>query len=118
MIFQDLIDLWNDKERFGNLENPTHTAKNKNRVCGDKVGFDLKITDVIDDCAYNGAGCVLCIGTAAYLATACIGKPVADALNLTMELSDHEVSAGRQKCVDLAVDTFRQAINEKANDTN
>lgn len=113
MTFEDLIDLWTAEKSLqkGRLEKPTHTASNKNRQCGDKVLFDLIVDDtgVVTHCKYDGAGCVLCIGSAVYLAKEAMNKSIESCLELDVP-ADFEISPGRKGCVALSVNTFRQAL--------
>lgn len=117
LAFADLIDLWTAEKTYqkGRLENPTHTASNKNRTCGDKVTFDFIVDPEIGHvthCKYDGAGCVICMATAIYLAKEALRKTVTECLLLEPPL-DFEISPGRKGCIALSIDTFRQALKHE-----
>ena len=111
MDWDDFLDLWRSAKREGRLESPTNTSFGDKSPCGDRIGFDFIVEGgTIRDGSYHGVCCILCKGTAATLTDQAIGKTVEEAVGLEFK-PDFEITTARHHCVNLAVNTFREAFD-------
>lgn len=107
---ENLVDLWQANQFRGTLDESTRSASGENRNCGDRVLYVLSIhSNRFVDGRYDGAGCVLCLGTAAALIEYSIGKDLSELLDLQIKV-EPRVAMNRLKCIALAVDTFKKAL--------
>ena len=80
-LYQDIIlDHGRHPRNFRKIENPTHTARGYNPLCGDRVAVYLSLDgDVIKDAAFEGRGCAISTAAASLMTEVLKGKTVADA---------------------------------------
>ncbi|MCP5158304.1 MAG: SUF system NifU family Fe-S cluster assembly protein [Gammaproteobacteria bacterium] len=134
-LYQEVILDHNKRPRnFRIIPQPTHQANGLNPLCGDRISVYLDIEDgVIQDIAFQGAGCAISSASASLMTEALKGKPVADVDYLfeafhgvvTTErecpngLGKLSVLAGvrdypsRVKCATLAWHAVRAALEER-----
>ena len=131
---QVIIDHYRNPRHRGALPSPTASHEGFNPLCGDEVTVDLLVNGgVIQDVAFNGAGCSISQSSASLMTEAVIGKPVQEAESLIREftammtgsdeidleaLGDLEALMGvrkfpvRVKCATLAWHTLHEALQE------
>ncbi|MGH8382537.1 Fe-S cluster assembly sulfur transfer protein SufU [Pseudomonas sp.] len=134
-LYQDvIIDHGKRPRNFRPLEGATHTAEGFNPLCGDQLRVYIQLADgVIEDIAFQGAGCAISQASASLMTMAVKGKRQEEALALfdrvhalliegpdaqaaLAELGKLAVLAGvwkfpvRVKCATLAWHTLRSAL--------
>jgi nitrogen fixation NifU-like protein len=56
-----ILEIASNTENKKLLSNPTHSSKNKNRICGDEMEINLVVKNgTIEDVAYLCKSCVYC----------------------------------------------------------
>jgi nitrogen fixation NifU-like protein len=80
-LYQEVIlDHGKRPRNFRAVEGADRTAEGYNPLCGDKVTVYAKVAgDVIEDLAFQGAGCAISTASASMMTTALKGKSVAEA---------------------------------------
>ncbi len=65
---------------FGTLENPTHSIQADNPLCGDSYRVFLRVNQdgMIEDAAFEGAGCAISKASASMMTDAIIGRSITD----------------------------------------
>jgi nitrogen fixation NifU-like protein len=83
-LYQEIIlDHGRHPRNFRKIENPTHTARGYNPLCGDRVSVYLTLDrDVISDAAFEGRGCAISTAAASLMTEVLRGKTVAEAREL------------------------------------
>ncbi|HEV7515709.1 MAG TPA: SUF system NifU family Fe-S cluster assembly protein [Thermoanaerobaculia bacterium] len=134
-LYQEVILDHNRQPRnFGPLPAADHTAEGSNPLCGDRVKVFLKMQgDVLEEIAFEGAGCAISTASASLMTEALAGKTAAEARALFAQF--HEMlTAGdpgdpetlgklavfsgvrefpmRVKCATLAWHTLKAALDE------
>ena len=117
-IYQEhVLDHYEDPFHRGELPTATHAHEDKNPLCGDVVRVELQIDDQgnVQECFFNGAGCVISQASASMLMEAIHGKPVAEIQSLAAEdmlkLFGPRLTPNRQKCCLLGWRVLQQAIH-------
>lgn len=94
---------------FGRLTAPTHQAQGRNPQCGDDLRVELSVADgLVQDIAFSGQGCAICIASASMMTEAVIGREVDAAKALQRRFRDvitgnaEPAAAGLGKLVCLA----------------
>lgn len=79
---QVLLDHNKNPRNFGVMEDPTHTAKGSNPLCGDKLELYLKVSDdgIIEELRFDGSGCAISKSSASIMTTLLKGKTVEEAM--------------------------------------
>jgi len=115
---QIILDHYQHPRHFGELAEATVTRQHHNPSCGDKIVVQLRIKDgIIEDASFTGQGCALSIAGTSLLLDNLIGKNVSTIDTFTKQnmydLLGIEVSAAREKCALLALQTLQDKnINE------
>ncbi|MBV8119485.1 MAG: SUF system NifU family Fe-S cluster assembly protein [Alphaproteobacteria bacterium] len=83
-LYQEIIlDHGRHPRNFRKIENPTHTARGHNPLCGDRVTVYLTLDgDVISDAAFEGRGCAISTAAASLMTEVLKGKTVAEGREL------------------------------------
>lgn len=104
------VGLW--EEEFGRCV----VAEGSNPLCGDEVRICVACDGwgVVRAAAWTGYACSLCTMTCDYLIEKCIGEPISafqslDAPSVCAAAGIREVSRSRKGCVQLPIDTCRDA---------
>lgn len=62
---------------FGTLAAPTNEARGRNPQCGDDVQVQLRLDHGrIDDIAFHGQGCAICMASASMMTEAVLGRDI------------------------------------------
>lgn len=137
-LYQEVILDHNRQPRnFRKLEDATRTAEGFNPLCGDQLTVYVKLADgLIEDIAFQGAGCAISQASASLMTTALKGKKQEEARMLfervhamltealgdkvgLEELGKLAVLSGvwefpaRVKCASLAWHTLKSALEAK-----
>jgi len=83
-LYQEvIIDHSKQPRNFRKLEGATRTAEGFNPLCGDQLTLYVKLADgVIEDIAFQGAGCAISKASASLMTAALKGKKPEEALAL------------------------------------
>lgn len=137
-LYQELVlDHSRQPRNFRRLEGATRTAEGFNPLCGDQPTLYVKLADgLIEDIAFQGAGCAISKASASLMTTALKGKKQEEARTLfervhlmltegpggkvkPEELGKLAVLSGvwefpaRVKCATLAWHTLKSALEAK-----
>jgi nitrogen fixation NifU-like protein len=112
-----ILEHYRQPHHQGHLPAPTVSVEVDNPLCGDRLAIDLALQDgVITDVAFTGRGCAISQASASILSDELVGKPVADAAELTwhdmMDLLGVEVGPARLKCALLELRGLKMALTE------
>jgi nitrogen fixation NifU-like protein len=112
-----ILEHYRQPRHKGHLAEPTVSVEVDNPLCGDRLAIDLALQDgVITDVAFTGRGCAISQASASILSDELVGKPVAEAAELTwhdmMDLLGVEVGPARLKCALLALRGLKMALTE------
>lgn len=115
---EHILELYRNPENKHELENPTHTCREHNPLCGDDITLYLKIKDdIVVDASYTGVGCAITTASASLLTDSIKGKPVADVKKLgakdIIELLGIEIGPVRIKCATIPLLATHNALEEK-----
>ena len=80
-LYQDIIlDHGRHPRNFRAIEQPTHTAKGHNPLCGDRVTVYLQMAgDHIEDVSFEGRGCAISTASSSLMTEVLKGKTLAEA---------------------------------------
>ena len=83
-LYQELIiDHGKRPRNFRKIDDPTHCQTGHNPLCGDRLDLFIQCQhDVLDDVAFQGEGCAICMASASLMSQALKGQSKAHALNL------------------------------------
>lgn len=88
-LYQQVILEHYKKPRHRGTTNPVHrTQRGHNPSCGDTIELSLQLNetgDRIEDVKFEGEGCAIAMASADLMASACIGKPVDEALEMVQK---------------------------------
>lgn len=78
-LYQDLVlEHKRAPRHFGALASPTHEARGRNPQCGDDVRVQLRIAGGrVEDVAFQGQGCAICIASTSMMTEAVLQQDVA-----------------------------------------
>lgn len=115
---EEIIDLYKRPHNFGNLKNPTHSAKELNPLCGDEITINLKIeSNKITDVKFTGNGCAISIASTSILTDKIKNMPLQKVKALKpedlLEMLKIEISPARLKCALLCFKTLKIAIQNE-----
>lgn len=140
-LFQDIIlEHYKRPRNKGSLEDATVDVHMNNPTCGDDVHLYLKIEDgVVEDVAFEGAGCSISQSSTSMMTQILKGQPVEEGLRVgalfkammhgdedaarDRDLRDARALQGvsrfptRVKCALLGWDAFEQAAGEEPEDS-
>ena len=79
----EILKIASNTENYKVLKNHTHSAKNKNPICGDEMQISLIIKDnQIGDFGYQCKTCIFCQASVSLLSRKVIKMPLDDVLDL------------------------------------
>ena len=89
-LYQEVIlDHGKNPRNFGPLPDANREAHGHNPLCGDKIALRLIMKDgVVDDVAFEGAGCAISMASASLMTLALRGKTEAEARAMFEEFHD------------------------------
>jgi nitrogen fixation NifU-like protein len=74
-----ILEIASHTENKKALNNPTHSSKNRNRICGDEMEISLIIKkNIIEDMAYQCKSCVYCQASVSLLSRTIKHKDVSE----------------------------------------
>ena len=113
MYKEEIMELYSEKPNFGNLENKTHSAKNHNPACDDKIEVQLIIENgKIKDAKFSGKTCFISTVSSSVLMEKIKGLTLEKAKQLSKKDIDKflgiKVIPTRIKCELLALEALRK----------
>ena len=121
-IYQEhILDHYEDPFHRGEVAGATHAHVEKNPLCGDVVKIALKLREgCVDDCGFEGDGCVISQAAASMLLEELNGKSLEEVKEFTaekmLELYGARLTPNRQKCCLLAWRAIQQAVHSPVSD--
>lgn len=127
-LYRELIlDYWRNPRYAGKLEQPTHTATLENLLCGDVVGWTVRVAEaprsskaqklkslIIEQARFEADGCALSVAGAAVVAEAIQGKPLKEVRSINNEWVKQQLKINpgpsRQRCVTLGLEALHAAF--------
>ncbi len=112
---ENIIDHYKHPHNKHKIENPTHTKKGINPLCGDHVVIYLQVAnEKIVNVSFEGDGCAISQASVSLLTDAIKGKQIIDIQKMTeidvYNLLGIPISHTRRKCAMLSLNTLQQAI--------
>lgn len=90
------MDHGRKPRNFGALEDANREGHGHNPLCGDKLVVRAKVKDgIVEDLAFDGAGCAISMASASLMTEALKGKPEAEARALFERF--HEMVTGDEE---------------------
>jgi nitrogen fixation NifU-like protein len=116
---ENILDHAQHPRNQGRLEQPSVSHEEHNPLCGDKVRFDLLVTDgTIADVRFSGRGCAISQAAASMLTEQIHGASLGNALAISnddvLELLAIPIGYARRKCALLGITSLRNALSEYA----
>jgi nitrogen fixation NifU-like protein len=111
---QVILDHYKRPRNFGELEPHDAEAFEKNPLCGDELGVQIRVKDgTIDALRFHGHGCAISQAAASIASEELVGMPLQEAAALPadwmIDLLGIDVSATRRKCALLGLKVVRSA---------
>lgn len=123
-LYQEhILDHYEDPFHQGDLGDATHAHEEKNPLCGDVIRIELKLDagGKVEDCCFNGEGCVISQASASMLLEELHGKTVDEVQQFTAEdmlkLYGPRLTPNRQKCCLLSWKVIQQAVHSPVNES-
>ena len=117
-IYQEhILDHYEDPFHRGDAAGATHAHEDKNPLCGDVVRITLKLDGdgKVEDCGFEGDGCVISQASASMLLEELHGKTIEEVGQFTAEdmlkLYGPRLTPNRQKCCLLSWRVIQQAVH-------
>ncbi len=115
MYAEELIYNYEHQKNKGKIDNPSGKIHEENVSCGDDITVYLRIEDgKVMDVKYEGAGCVISMGTASILTDFLKGKTVQEIESFGREellgLINIDPGPVRMHCATLALRAIRRAV--------
>lgn len=113
---ENILDHYKRPRNTGTLENPTHSHKEHNPLCGDVVQIDLHVNgeNIIDEVAFKGRGCAISQASASMLTEMIAGKSLDEAKNIGKEeilaTLGIDISPARLKCALLSLKALKAGV--------
>ncbi|MBI4015020.1 MAG: SUF system NifU family Fe-S cluster assembly protein [Candidatus Aenigmarchaeota archaeon] len=117
MYQENILDHYRNPRNFGALDAPDAAATDVNTLCGDKLGFHIRIADkTIADIKFMGQGCAISQASASMLTELALGKTIEEAAKLEKDevfaMLGIPLSASRVKCALLSLKVLKVALYE------
>ena len=117
-LYQEhILDHYEDPFHRGSLPTATHAHEENNPLCGDVVRVELRLDEngTIEDCYFNGQGCVISQASASMLLEAMQGKKLDEVKRFSAEdmlkLYGARLTPNRQKCCLLSWKVLQSAVH-------
>lgn len=109
---KELINHYNNPNRFGKMDSPDLTGEAINSLCGDELKVYIKNGDgVINDISFEGSGCAICIGVMSMIIDTLIGKKLADVIKIddsfALNIIGMKEDSPRKRCATLSIEAIR-----------
>lgn len=115
---EELLDLAQNPQNYGELTDADITHTETNASCGDYATVMIKISDdkkILEKVSWTGSGCIMSRAALSVLAPAIEGKEINEVQRLSQDdvlnlLGLPTISPGRRKCIMLGLSAVQQAI--------
>jgi nitrogen fixation NifU-like protein len=110
-----ILDLYRNPLNKGVLDTPTHKLHGHNANCGDDIWIYIIFENgIIQDIAFDGVGCALCIAGASVTTEKLKGLTLRELQQISIEQLYEwlglEIETTRVKCVSLALRTAQEVL--------
>jgi len=120
-MYQELLlDHYRNPRNRGALKSPDFSSGMANPSCGDAISMQgIMKGDQLEQCFFEGKGCVISQATASMLTEQAIGKPVADIMAMNAHsmqtMIGMQLGPTRLKCALLPLEALKKGIQELQN---
>lgn len=120
-MYQELLlDHYRNPRNRGALKSPDFSSGMANPSCGDAISMQGIIKgDYLEQCFFEGKGCVISQATASMLTEQAIGKPIADIMAMNAHsmqtMIGMQLGPTRLKCALLPLEALKKGIQELQN---
>lgn len=110
-----LVDHFRHPRNRGSMVNPTVTEEGVNRLCGDRVRVELRLTGtVVTEAKFSANACALCVAAASVLTELATGAPLDEVDTLTVEdllrTLGADVPEARRNCIRLPLTVMHAGV--------
>ena len=110
-----LVDHFRHPRNRGPMVNPTVTEEGVNRLCGDRVRVELRLTGtVVTEAKFSANACALCVAAASVLTELATGAPLDEVDTLTVEdllrTLGADVPEARRNCIRLPLTVMHAGV--------
>ena len=115
MYREQIIELYKNPLNYGKLENPTHSQKEYNPLCGDEIEISIIYeNNKIKDIKFTGEGCAISMASASLITEEIKGMNFNKINSLgskeIINLLKIPISPTRIKCALLPLEAIKKAI--------
>jgi nitrogen fixation NifU-like protein len=112
---EQILEHAKNPSNFGELSEFSVTGKGSNALCGDDLSVQIRLSgENIEQIAFQGHGCALCIASASMLSEEITGMNRVDVMALDTaymkQLVGIPLSPNRLKCALLSLETVHNAL--------
>lgn len=113
---ENILDHFRHPRFKGELEQPSHTHRENNPVCGDEIQIDIQVNqnNIVEKAVFSGHGCAISQASASMLMEQIQGQPLAEVKQLSKEdiLNSLGIDIGpvRLKCALLSLKVLKVGI--------
>ncbi|MDO8467373.1 MAG: iron-sulfur cluster assembly scaffold protein [Nanoarchaeota archaeon] len=118
MYKEELLEIYSNKENFGELKNKTHQVSHTNPLCNDEIIIDLEIKKgVVHDAKFHGISCFVSTISAAVLTEKIKGMTVEEVNTISKKDLDQllgiNITPGRIPCELMPLEALRKLQGDK-----
>ena len=93
----EILKIASNTENYKNINNPTHSSKLKNPLCGDQMQIDLMIKkNIIIDFGYKCKSCIYCQASVSLLSKYSVNQSV-DNINKLISIANNFFTNDKKK---------------------
>lgn len=112
---QQLLDHFQNKRNYGDVEQPTFASGQYDPSCGDRISITGIVQNgIIVDIKFTGSGCVISQATASMLTEAVKGKLVEQVRAMTIDdvigIIGIQLGPNRLRCAQLPLLAIKQSL--------
>ncbi|MEW6610335.1 MAG: iron-sulfur cluster assembly scaffold protein [Patescibacteria group bacterium] len=112
---EEILDHYKHPRNFGTLDNPTVSAEENNKNCGDYIMVALKVEKgILTEIRWSGSGCALSMAGASMLSEQINGRNVRDIESITesdiLKMMGGSITQGRIHCASLAFKALQKGL--------
>ena len=117
MYKEELLEIYSNKENFGELKNKTHQVSHRNPFCNDEIIIDLEIkNNKIVNAKFRGISCFISTISAAVLTEKIKGMTIEQVKALSKKDLDNllgiNITPGRIPCELMPLEALKKLNND------
>lgn len=114
---EEILEHYTHPHHYGVMDHPDVSHEESNPLCGDRIRFDLRLSEddqTVEDIRFSGVGCAISKASASMLSDLILGKTVEEVKELTKEdvLDELGIELGpvRLKCALLPLKVVKAGV--------